>query len=71
MKSLIAATVMTAALTFAGASQASAWYCQASGTTGATGWGTSSSLGVAQRRALAECAVRTPRGHMCFLHFCR
>ena len=71
MKSLIAASVMTAVLTFAGASQASAWYCQAAGTTGASGWGTSSSLSAAQRRALAECAVRTPRGHMCYLQFCR
>ena len=71
MKSLIAASAITALLMFAGASQASAWYCQANGTTGATGWGTSGNLSVAQRRALAECAVRTPRGHMCYLQFCR
>jgi hypothetical protein len=71
MKSLIATSVMAAIIMFAGASQASAWYCQANGTTGASGWGRSSSLAAAQQRALAECAVRTPRGYMCYVSFCR
>lgn len=71
MKSLIATSAIAVLLMFTGASQASAWYCQAHGTTGASGWGTNSNLSVAQRRALAECAVRTPRGQMCYLQFCR
>jgi hypothetical protein len=71
MKTLLATSALMALVTLATPSQASAWYCQADGTTGAWGWGASSSLSAARRRALAECAIRTPRGHMCYVSFCR
>jgi hypothetical protein len=51
--------------------QASAWYCVARGTTGASGWGLSGSLYNAKRIALGNCAVRTRRGHTCYITGCR
>ena len=65
-----------AALTFAVgmlglmSTEASAWYCRAESPS-AYGWGTSNSQGVARRRALAECAVRTPRRQTCYVIYCR
>ena len=50
---------------------ASAWYCRATGSSGAWGWGSSGSLSAAKSRALAECAVRTPRNHVCYIRYCR
>jgi hypothetical protein len=65
------------AMLFAGAmvlilapSEASAWYCYASSPS-AYGWGQSDSRSYAQRRALAECAVRTPRYQTCRIRYCR
>jgi hypothetical protein len=44
---------------------------RANGTTGASGWGSSSESCGGPAAALAECAVRTPRGYMCYVSFCR
>ena len=52
------------------ANQASAFYCEARGTTGASGWGRSFNPGQARRIALRECAVRTPRRAVCRIMFC-
>jgi hypothetical protein len=52
------------------ASQASAAYCEARGTTGASGWGRSANLGQARRIALRECAIRTPRRAVCRIMYC-
>jgi hypothetical protein len=49
--------------------EASAWYCRADSPS-AYGWGSSSSRRVAVRRALAECAVRTPRYQTCRISYC-
>jgi hypothetical protein len=70
MKTLIGTAVLSMMVMGALPSQASAWYCRAVGTAGASGWATSSSLPSAQARALAECAVRTPRGHVCYITAC-
>lgn len=51
--------------------EASAWICYARSPTGSWGWGSSHSLSVARRRALAECAIRTPRGYWCRITSCR
>ena len=50
----------------------SAWVCRATSSTGSwgAGWHTSS-LNFAKRRALVECAVRTPRNRTCFIRWCR
>ena len=69
MKSLLAAIVAAATLA-AAVSPASAWYCSARGTTGASGWGRSGNLGSARIIALRECAVRTPRGATCYIMYC-
>ena len=50
--------------------EASAWYCRASSQTGAWGWGRAAFQGVAGRIALNNCAVRTPRGFVCFINYC-
>jgi hypothetical protein len=49
---------------------ASAWYCSARATTGATGWGRSPALAYAKTIALRECAVRTPRSARCYIMYC-
>jgi hypothetical protein len=52
-------------------SAAGAWTCKATSRTGSWGWGTSGYRNAAARRALYECAVRTPRGYTCYLRYCR
>lgn len=49
---------------------ASAWYCEAHGTTGAYGWGEDYSRGAAARRAMWECRRRTPTWGRCYLTTC-
>jgi hypothetical protein len=65
------------ALVFATASlalfstEASAYICRAGSPTGSWGRGWHNySLGYAKRRALMECAVRTPRGYTCYITGC-
>lgn len=58
-----------AASSFVTPDAAHAAYCEARSPY-ATGWG-SGSLNYARRRALAECAVRTPRGYTCYITGCR
>jgi hypothetical protein len=50
--------------------EASAWYCRASSPTGSWGWGRAFYQAVAGRIALNNCAVRTPRGFVCFINYC-
>ena len=50
--------------------EASAWYCRASSPTGSWGWGRAVLAGVANRIALNNCAVRTPRGYVCYINYC-
>jgi hypothetical protein len=69
-KIILGLTVAASAFAFAGQSQAYAWYCYASSAS-AYGWGTSGSRSYAVNRALAECAVRTPRYQSCYLRYCR
>jgi hypothetical protein len=47
-----------------------AWYCRASSATGAWGWGRAAYQAVANRIALNNCAVRTPRGYVCYTNYC-
>jgi len=71
MRNSLAALVLAAASLAFFSSEASAWVCMARSPTGAWGKGWHNySLGYAQRRALAECAVRTPRGYVCILTGC-
>jgi hypothetical protein len=70
MKKLAVMTVAAAALLVMVPGEALAWYCYASSPS-AYGWGTSSSRRSAVRRALRECAVRTPRHQTCYLRYCR
>lgn len=51
--------------------EAAAWGCEARGTTGARGssWNYSTRA-QATRRALNECAVRTPRSGRCRITYC-
>lgn len=60
---ILASVVMTV--------DANAWVCRATSSTGSWGWGSSSSLQAARARALAECAVRTPRNRTCYIRSCR
>ncbi|MDB5640774.1 MAG: hypothetical protein JWN07_91 [Hyphomicrobiales bacterium] len=70
MKRFLATFFLTAGLVTLAAGQASAAYCEARGTTGASGWGRSSSSGQAKRMALRQCAVRTPRRGYCRITYC-
>jgi hypothetical protein len=69
MKKLVigAAVLLTAALSV---SAASAHVCYAHSRV-AYGWGQSPYLGTAKVIALRECAVRTPRGLVCYITSCR
>jgi hypothetical protein len=49
---------------------ASAYTCY-SRSPAATGWATSPALSVAQRAALNQCAIRTPRNEVCRITTCR
>jgi hypothetical protein len=70
MKTFIGLTFGAAVLAFVGPSQALAWYCHAT-SPAAYGWGSHGNRSVAVRRALAECAVRTPRYQTCYIRYCR
>ncbi len=70
MRNTFATLVIAAAAIAFLSSEASAWYCTAASPS-ATGWGRHNySLGYARRRALAECAVRTPRYQTCYITGC-
>jgi len=71
IKQLLSAAALAAVLAPALASDASAWTCHARSPTGSWGWGSAGSIPAAQRRALYECAVRTPRGYVCRITRCR
>jgi hypothetical protein len=70
MKKIAGLTFAATILAFAGPSQALAWYCHASSPS-AYGWGSNGYRSVAVRRALRECAARTPRYQTCRLQYCR
>jgi len=70
-KYLIIAAVSAAAFTsvsFVSPSTAEAAYCTARSPY-ASGWG-QGNLNYARRRALHECAIRTPRGYTCYITSC-
>lgn len=73
MKKLLAiaavATAGFAGSSFVTPSSAEAAVCTARSAY-ASGWG-SGSLNYARRRALHECAIRTPRGYTCYITSCR
>lgn len=64
----VAATAFTA-VSFVAPSSAEAAYCEARSRY-ASGWG-SGHISYARRRALQECAARTPRGYTCYITGCR
>ena len=70
MKKTIAMLCLALGFMVLESNQASAFYCEARGTTGASGWGRSSNSGQARRIALRECAIRTPRRAVCRIMFC-
>lgn len=65
----VAAAAVFTTLSFVAPSSAEAAYCEARSRF-ASGWG-SGSLATAQRRALYECSIRTPRGYTCYITRCR
>jgi hypothetical protein len=69
MKKFALMSLTAASLLMMVPAEASAWYCYASSPS-AYGWG-SGSRSYAFRRALAECAVRTPRYQTCYVRYCR
>ena len=70
MRALVGCCFLAASLVaFSG--EASAWYCRAESGTGAYGWGQNNDMGTARRRALYECAVRTPRNSRCVIRYCQ
>jgi hypothetical protein len=71
MRKYLAALAIAGAAFIYCSSEASAWICQAPSPTGAWGRGWHNySLGYARRRALAECAIRTPRYSRCYITGC-
>jgi len=70
IKSVIAVRALAGLLIPAAPTDAAAVTCYAGSRTGSWGWGRAGSLRAAQRRALYECAVRTPRGYTCYITRC-
>ena len=70
MKKIAAFAFATSLLAFMIPTEALAWYCYASSPS-AYGYGVNSSRRAAVRRALAECAVRTPRYQTCYIRYCQ
>jgi hypothetical protein len=71
MGKILAGIVVAACALALFPTEASAWVCRARSVTGSWGWGASSSLPAARRRALYECAIRTPRRYTCYITSCR
>lgn len=71
MVKTLASLVVAGSLLAIMSTEASAWYCRATSSTGAWGWGSSYSLRQARRIALYQCAIRTPRGYYCRIRYCR
>ena len=71
MRNSLAALILAAASLALFSTEASAWICQARSPTGSWGRGWHNySLSYAKRRALVECAVRTPRRYTCYITGC-
>ncbi len=71
MKMLLAAVAVAGGLMAMSSTDASAYTCRARSGTGAWGWGSHPySLNYARRRALYECAIRTPRRYTCYITSC-
>lgn len=70
MKKTLAVLMLAAAGVSALPDTAFAWACYASSRS-AYGWGRSYNYSDAKVRALAECAVRTPRWQTCYVQRCR
>lgn len=67
----LAAVLVATPFYFTSTQEADAWACEARGTSGARGWSTRySSRAQASRRALNECARRTPRSGRCRITYC-
>jgi hypothetical protein len=69
VKTVLASLLIALGTVVLMSSEASAWYCRASSPS-AWGWG-SGNYSYARSRALAECAVRTPRWQTCYIRYCR
>ena len=70
MKKLLASAIGAACVLVLVTTEASAWYCRATSPS-AYGWGHNYYRSRAAARALAECAVRTPRWQTCYIRYCR
>ncbi len=71
MKTITASLMLAALFLPALTSQASAAYCEARSATGSLGWARNYVLARAQYNALYQCALRTPRGVMCYIAYCK
>ena len=69
MKTAMAAMTFAIGMLALTSTEASAWFCSADSSS-AYGWGRSYSQGEARRRALWECARRTPRYQTCYISYC-
>ena len=70
IKYLAVAAIAAGSFLFVSPQSAEAYKCYARSSQ-ASGWGYHThSLNYARRRALSECAVRTPRGYTCYITSC-
>ena len=70
MRSLFASLAFAVGVLAMMSTEAAAWYCRAESRS-AYGWGSDYSRRAASRRALYECARRTPRHQTCYIIYCR
>jgi hypothetical protein len=70
MKRTLVALLFAGTMIAIDTSDANAWYCRAE-SQNSYGWGTNYNQAAARRRALYECARRTPRRQTCYIVYCR
>lgn len=70
MRTIIFSLLALSAASLMPTAASAEWYCKAQSPTGTWGEGWAPANAAARKIALAECAVRTPRGYVCVISAC-
>ena len=71
MRTIVLSLLALSAISLMPTKASAEWYCMARARTGTWGEGWAPANAAARKIALAECAVRTPRGNVCVITACK
>jgi hypothetical protein len=71
MRTIVFSLLALSAVSLMPTKASAEWYCMARARTGTWGEGWAPANVTARKIALAECAVRTPRGYVCVITACK